>query len=89
MQTLLAIPGSAMTLQLVSKKMPCSLESGIVKGTTARLPGVALNEHLCMEVSRQAGFPTATTEVSDDGQALVVSPTKPEKIGRSPLLGQR
>ncbi len=47
-------------------------ERYIVKGTTARLPGVALNEHLCMEVSRQAGFPTATTEVSDDGQALVV-----------------
>lgn len=44
----------------------------IVKGTTARLPGVALNEHLCMEVSRQAGIPTATTEVYDDGQALVV-----------------
>jgi len=44
----------------------------IIKGTTARLPGVALNEHLCMEVSRQAGIPTAVTEVSDDGQALVV-----------------
>lgn len=47
-------------------------ERYIVKGTTSRLPGVALNEHLCMEVSRQAGFPTAATEVSDDGQALVV-----------------
>lgn len=47
-------------------------ERYIVKGTTARLPGVALNEHLCMEVSRQAGIPTARTEVSDDGQALVV-----------------
>ncbi|MEY4564282.1 MAG: hypothetical protein RLZZ618_3559 [Pseudomonadota bacterium] len=47
-------------------------ERYIVKGTTARLPGVALNEHLCMEVSRRAGLPTATTEVSDDGQALVV-----------------
>ena len=47
-------------------------ERYIIKGTTARLPGVALNEHLCMEVSRQAGLPTATTEVSDDGQALVV-----------------
>ncbi|MBI3347203.1 MAG: type II toxin-antitoxin system HipA family toxin [Burkholderiales bacterium] len=44
----------------------------IIKGTTSRLPGVALNEHLCMEVSRQAGFPTAATEVSEDGQALVV-----------------
>jgi len=44
----------------------------IVKGTTARLPGVALNEHLCMEISRRAQIPTAVTEVSDDGQALVV-----------------
>ena len=44
----------------------------IVKGATARLPGVALNEHLCMEVSRQADIPTAVTEVSEDGQALVV-----------------
>jgi serine/threonine-protein kinase HipA len=44
----------------------------IIKGTTARLPGVALNEHLCMEVSRLAGIPTAMTEVSDDGQVLVV-----------------
>lgn len=47
-------------------------ERHIIKGTTARLPGVALNEHLCMEVSRRAGIPTAMTEVSDDGQALVV-----------------
>ncbi len=44
----------------------------IIKGTTARLPGIALNEHLCMEVSRQAGISTAATEVSEDGQALVV-----------------
>lgn len=44
----------------------------IIKGTTDRLPGVALNEHLCMEVSRQAGIPTALTEVSEDGRALVV-----------------
>ncbi|HEY4069154.1 MAG TPA: type II toxin-antitoxin system HipA family toxin [Burkholderiaceae bacterium] len=44
----------------------------IVKGTTAKLPGAALNEHLCMEVARRAGLPTARTEVSEDGQALVV-----------------
>lgn len=44
----------------------------IVKGTTAKLPGVALNEHLCMQVARRAGMLTAQTEVSDDGQALVV-----------------
>jgi serine/threonine-protein kinase HipA len=47
-------------------------EKYIVKGTTSRLPGVALNEHFCMEVARVAGIDTAKTEVSEDGQALVV-----------------
>lgn len=47
-------------------------ERYIIKGTTHRLPGVAVNEHLCMEVSRRAGMATALTELSDDGQALVV-----------------
>ena len=47
-------------------------ERYIIKGTTSRLPGVALNEHLCMEVARRAGIPTAQTEVSNDGQALAV-----------------
>ena len=53
-------------------KATLASERHIIKGTTARLPGVALNEHLCMEVSRRAGIATAATEVSDDGQALVV-----------------
>jgi serine/threonine-protein kinase HipA len=44
----------------------------IVKGPTARLPGLALNEHFCMAVARLAGIDTAVTEVSDDGQALAV-----------------
>jgi serine/threonine-protein kinase HipA len=43
----------------------------IVKGSSARLPFVALNEHLCMQVARRI-MPTAHTQVSDDGQALVV-----------------
>ena len=47
-------------------------ERYIIKGTTHRLPGVAVNEHLCMEVSRRAGIATALTELSDDGRALVV-----------------
>ena len=55
----------------------------IIKGTTTRLPGVALNEHLCMEVSRKAGFPTAATEVSDDGQALVVHRFDFEEDGKT------
>ena len=47
-------------------------EKYIVKGTTSRLPGIALNEHFCMEVARRAHIQAARTEVSDDGQALVV-----------------
>jgi serine/threonine-protein kinase HipA len=43
----------------------------IVKGSSTRLPFVALNEHLCMQVARRV-MPTALTQVSDDGQALVV-----------------
>jgi serine/threonine-protein kinase HipA len=43
----------------------------IVKGSSAQLPFVALNEHLCMQVASRV-MPTAKTEVSEDGQALVV-----------------
>ncbi|PPD51518.1 MAG: hypothetical protein CTY12_07685 [Methylotenera sp.] len=44
----------------------------IIKGSSQKLPYLALNEHLSMEVSRTAGFDTAKTEVSEDGQALLV-----------------
>lgn len=43
----------------------------IIKGASRLLPFVALNEHLCMQVAAKV-TPTATTEVSRDGQALVV-----------------
>lgn len=43
----------------------------IIKGSSKQLPFVALNEHLCMLVASRV-MPTAKTEVSDDGQALVV-----------------
>lgn len=43
----------------------------IIKGASVQLPFVALNEHLCMQVASRV-MPTAKTEVSDDGQALVV-----------------
>lgn len=43
----------------------------IIKGSTRLLPYVSLNEHLCMEVTRRV-MPAALTEVSRDGQALVV-----------------
>jgi serine/threonine-protein kinase HipA len=43
----------------------------IIKGSSRQLPFVALNEHLCMQVASRV-LPAAKTEVSDDGQALVV-----------------
>lgn len=43
----------------------------IIKGSSRQLPFVALNEHLCMQVAARV-LPAAKTEVSDDGQALVV-----------------
>jgi len=43
----------------------------IIKGSSKQLPFVALNEHLCMQVAAKL-LPTARTEVSDDGQALIV-----------------
>jgi serine/threonine-protein kinase HipA len=43
----------------------------IIKGSTGRLPYVSLNEHLCMQVANQV-LPTAKTELSNDGKALVV-----------------
>lgn len=43
----------------------------IIKGSSRMLPFVSLNEHLCMEVVRKV-MPAAKTEISLDGQALVV-----------------
>jgi serine/threonine-protein kinase HipA len=43
----------------------------IIKGSSARLPFAALNEHLCMQVVGKV-LPAARTEVSRDGNALVV-----------------
>lgn len=43
----------------------------IIKGSSRQLPFVALNEHLCMQVVGRV-TPAARTEISDDGQALVV-----------------
>lgn len=43
----------------------------IIKGSSARLPFLALNEHLCMQVASRV-MSTAKTEISDDGQAVVV-----------------
>jgi serine/threonine-protein kinase HipA len=44
----------------------------IIKGSSSRLPFAALNEYLCMQAVAKV-LPTAKTEVSRDGNALVVS----------------
>src|SRR5215472_16902719 len=55
------------------------------EGSSGRLPFAALNEYLCMQVLRKV-LPSAKTEVSRDGNALVVYRFDVDKEGR-PLWG--
>lgn len=58
--------------QALFRKGTLATERHIVKCSAPALPFMALNEHLCMEVARRTGFAAAHTQVSDDGQVLVV-----------------
>lgn len=53
------------------RKVTLSTRQHIIKGSPANLPFIALNEHLTMQVAAKL-LPTARTEISRDGQALVV-----------------
>lgn len=53
------------------KKATLVTHRHIIKGSSRLLPFVSLNEHLCMEVARRV-MHAAVTEVSRDGQALIV-----------------
>ncbi len=53
----------------------------IIKGSSPHLPFVSLNEHLCMQVAAKV-IPTATTQISQDGQALVVDRFDVDMQGR-------
>lgn len=53
------------------KKATLLTRRHIIKGSSRALPFVALNEYLCMQVAAKVS-PTARTEISRDGQALVV-----------------
>ena len=55
----------------VHKKTTLLTHRHIIKGSTGRLPYVTLNEHLCMQVAARV-LPAARTELSQDGNALVV-----------------
>lgn len=68
------------------KKASVRLSRHIVKSSAARLPYLALNEHLTMEVARRAGLPTATTHLSKDGRALVVDRFDVNESGE-PIFG--
>ena len=66
------------------KKASLVTRRHIIKGSNKQLPFVALNEHLCMQVASRV-MPTANTEVSDDGQALVVHRFDVDEQGQSNL----
>ena len=53
------------------KKASLITRRHIIKGSSHHLPFAALNKHLCMQVASRV-MPTAKTEISDDGRALVV-----------------
>ncbi len=57
----------------------------IIKGSSGRLPFAALNEYLCMQVLGRV-LPSATAEVSRDGNALVVHRFDVDDAGQ-PLWG--
>jgi serine/threonine-protein kinase HipA len=57
----------------------------IIKGSSGRLPFAALNEYLCMQVVAKI-LPSAKTEVSQDGNALVVHRFDVDEQGH-PLWG--
>ena len=80
-----AAPADPMEALALHKKASVITRRHIIKGSSARLPFVALNEHLCMQVARRV-LPTAHTEVSDDGQALVVHRFDVDEHGQ-PLWG--
>jgi serine/threonine-protein kinase HipA len=53
----------------------------IIKGSSLRLPFATSNEHLCMQVASRV-LPTATTELSEDGNVLVVHRFDVEEGGK-------
>jgi serine/threonine-protein kinase HipA len=53
----------------------------IIKGSSSLLPFVTLNEHLCMQVAAKVA-PTARTQISRDGKALVVHRFDLDEHGR-------
>ena len=53
----------------------------IIKGSSSRLPFATANEHLCMQVTAKV-LPTAKTELSEDGNVLLVHRFDVDKNGK-------
>ena len=53
------------------KKATLLTHQHIIKGSSTRLPFATANEHLCMQVAAKV-LPSAKTELSEDGNVLVV-----------------
>ncbi len=68
----------------IFRKSTVATERHIVKGSSEKQPFIALNEHLCMEAARRTGFDAAMTQVSDDGNVLIV-----ERFDIDPLTSRR
>ncbi len=76
----------------VSGVMPKTLQSGekatawiddyILKTGRPDLPGLAINEYLCLEVARHAGLPVPATRLSQDGGVLVIQRFDRDADGR-------
>ena len=64
------------------KKASLVTRRHLIKGSSKQLPFVAMNEHLCMQVAARV-LPAARTELSDDGQALVVHRFDVDENGQS------
>ena len=80
-----AAPAEATAPLTPHQKASLTTRRHIIKGSSAQLPFVTLNEHLCMQVASRV-LPTAKTEVSDDGRALVVHRFDVDENGQ-PLWG--
>ena len=59
-------------MEALFRKGSLTTERHIVKGSSDRLPYLALNEHLSMRAAARTGAKVARTAVSDDGHVLVV-----------------
>ncbi len=63
------------------KKATLFTRRHIIKGSSRQLPYVALNEYFCMQVAAQV-LPAAKTEISRDGQVLIVHRFDVDEFGQ-------